>query len=301
MAHAQTIQIYLPSGDPAGIRVASLTTRTVRVFEIPRSLLSDFLKRPEAAQVGVYYLFGSDGGETSRCYVGQTGNVGTRLKQHTTSKDFWTKAMVAVSLTNEWTTTHVAYLEWLSIRQADAAGRYVLENRDAGSNPHTPEPLEADCREFLETIAVLLATLGTPVLEPVQRPPSHETEGEPDPELLYFKASGCDATGYQTAEGLLILAGSKGRPDLLPSAGASIRQRRDWLNTEGVARLENGHLVFLKDYPFDSPSHASSVLAGRNDNGRISWKNSAGHNLNQIEAQALAASDSEQPTSAGRS
>ena len=33
MGRAQTIQIYLPSGDPAGLRVASLTTRTVRVFE----------------------------------------------------------------------------------------------------------------------------------------------------------------------------------------------------------------------------------------------------------------------------
>ena len=59
MGRAQTIQIYLPSGDPAGLRVANLTTRTVRVFEVPRSLLAEFLKRAEAGQVGVYYLFGS--------------------------------------------------------------------------------------------------------------------------------------------------------------------------------------------------------------------------------------------------
>ena len=52
MARPQTIQIYLPSGDPAGLRVADLTTRTVRVFEVPRSLLTDFLMRPEASQVG---------------------------------------------------------------------------------------------------------------------------------------------------------------------------------------------------------------------------------------------------------
>ena len=28
---AQTIQIFLPSGDPEGIRMASITTRTVKV------------------------------------------------------------------------------------------------------------------------------------------------------------------------------------------------------------------------------------------------------------------------------
>lgn len=38
----QTIQIYLPGGDPRGIRVAEVTTRIVQVVEVPRSLLSAF-------------------------------------------------------------------------------------------------------------------------------------------------------------------------------------------------------------------------------------------------------------------
>jgi hypothetical protein len=83
----QTIQIYLPSGDPAGIRIASLTTRTVRVFDIPRSLLSEFLKRPESVQVGLYFLFGAvESDERPEAYIGQSGNVGVRLQQHTASK-----------------------------------------------------------------------------------------------------------------------------------------------------------------------------------------------------------------------
>lgn len=51
----QTIQIYLPSGDPAGIRIAEITTRTVRIFEVPRSLMAEFRKRPESKQVGVTF------------------------------------------------------------------------------------------------------------------------------------------------------------------------------------------------------------------------------------------------------
>jgi hypothetical protein len=290
VGRAQTIQIYLPSGDPAGLRVANLTTRTVRVFEVPRSLLSEFLKRPEAGQVGVYYLFGASDDETPRCYIGQSGNVGVRVQQHTGTKDFWTKAMVAVSLTNEWTSTHAAYLEWLSISRATIAGRYVLLNGNQASNPFTPEPLEADCQEFLETIAVLMATLGAPVLEPVQRRPiltSADTGPGAEPERLFFRESGCDATGYQTSEGLLVLAGSQGRPGLRPSAPDSVGQQRDALQTQGVIRLSERELVFLKDRLFTSPSAAGGFILGGSNNGRTSWKNAAGQNLHQIEENQL--------------
>lgn len=40
MARPQTIQIFLPNGDPRGMRVAEITTRIVRVIEVPRSQLS---------------------------------------------------------------------------------------------------------------------------------------------------------------------------------------------------------------------------------------------------------------------
>ncbi|WP_076241876.1 GIY-YIG nuclease family protein [Mycobacterium sp. NS-7484] len=291
MARAQTIQIYLPSGDPAGIRVASLTTRTVRVFDVPRSLLAQFLERSESTQVGVYYLFGSNEDETPQCYVGQSGNVGVRLQQHTTSKDFWTRAMVAVSLTNEWTSTHVAYLEWLSLNRGKAAGRYTLVNGNRASNPFTPEPLEADCQEFIETIAVLLATLGAPVLEAIKPSVASSTGGSSDSaeasEELFFKESGCDAKGYQTSEGLLVLAGSKGRSALRPSAPPSLGNQRDSLRAEGIIKHEGQELVFLRDHLFASPSAAGGLLVGGTNNGRISWRNDRGQSIAELEQLAL--------------
>ena len=39
MPRRQTIQISPPSGDPRGRRVAEITTRIVRVIEVPRSQL----------------------------------------------------------------------------------------------------------------------------------------------------------------------------------------------------------------------------------------------------------------------
>tara|TARA_B100000614_G_C14110115_1_gene311099 strand:- start:62 stop:301 length:240 start_codon:yes stop_codon:yes gene_type:complete len=56
----KNIQIFLPSGDPQGIRQAEITTRILQVIEVPRSALSEFLKMPESTQVAVYFhLFGS--------------------------------------------------------------------------------------------------------------------------------------------------------------------------------------------------------------------------------------------------
>lgn len=294
LARPQTIQIYLPSGDPAGIRVANLTTRTVRVFEVPRSLLPQFLQRAESGQVGVYYLFGASEDDAPQCYIGQSGNVGVRLQQHTSTKDFWTRAMVAVSLTNEWTSTHAAYLEWLSLGRAKSAGRYNLVNGNQASNPFTPEPLEADCQEFIDTIGVLLATLGAPVLDGVKPAASlPTTSNNGQPENLFFREAGCEATGYQTPEGLLVLAGSKGRSDIRKSARPGIAVQRAALEAEGVLKVGEHELVFLKDHLFGSPSAAGCALVGGENNGRTSWRNAKGQSISDLEQLAIAPTGAE--------
>ena len=131
------------------MRVAEITTRIVRVVEVPRSELAEFLKTPEAQQVGVYFLIGelSEAG-LPRVYIGQSGNCGVRLVQHNQSKDFWNRALVVISLTNSMTQTHALFLEWFAISEAAKAARYSLENGNTGARPHTPAPLEADCQEI---------------------------------------------------------------------------------------------------------------------------------------------------------
>src|SRR3546814_3733517 len=89
------------------------------MIEVPRSLLSEFFRMPEAEQVGVYFLFGEDEQDGApKAYIGQTGTLRQRLSQHGQQKEFWNRALVAVSLTSSLTNTHASYLEWLSIAQA---------------------------------------------------------------------------------------------------------------------------------------------------------------------------------------
>ena len=83
----KTIQIFLPGGDPRGIRIAEITTRIVQVIEVPRSLLQDFVKMPESNQVALYFLFGEAEDPTeTKVYIGQTGDLRARLTSHNRDK-----------------------------------------------------------------------------------------------------------------------------------------------------------------------------------------------------------------------
>jgi len=50
----QTIQFFLPEGEPRGIRIAEITTRIVQAVLVPRTKLIEAAKRDELNNVGVY-------------------------------------------------------------------------------------------------------------------------------------------------------------------------------------------------------------------------------------------------------
>lgn len=271
------------------MRVAEITTRIVRVIEVPRSQLADFLKMPEAQQVGVYFLMGelSEAG-LPRTYIGQSGNVGKRLEQHHQNKDFWNRAFVVISLTNSLTQTHALFLEWLAIAEATKAGRYGLENGNTGTQPYTPAPLQADCHEIHETAATLLATLGQPIFEPLTSAPTAKGIVE----LFYCKGSGADGVGEYTTEGFVVHKGSKGRAEIVPSIqGTSHERMRSQLITEGVlteiAGSAGSLLVFTRDHLFSSPSTAAMAVMGRSANGWVEWKTASGKTLDEVKRQGV--------------
>lgn len=283
---AKTIQIFLPHGDPRGIRVAEITTRIVRVIEVPRSLIGDFLSMPEAKQVGVYFLVGDTGDiENPQLYIGQSGGVGDRIVSHNKTKDFWNRALIAVSLTNSLTQTHGSFLEWISIHDAAAAGRFVLENGNAGSQPYTPAPLQADCHEIHETVSTLLATLGYPVFTPVAKK-LIGTETNSELELFFCKGSGANGTGLYTEEGFVVLKGSTGRREVVESIKGTWHESvRTKLLEAGVLVVDGESIVFTKDHLFGSPSTAALGLIGRTANGWHEWKDKQGKTLDELKRQ----------------
>jgi len=294
--HPQTIQIFLPSGDPQGIRTAAITTRIVQVIEVPRVRLEAFLRMPEAGFVGVYVLFGeNEESGAAKAYVGQTGNFGVRLKQHNEKKDFWNRAVVALSLTQSLTVTHAHYLEWLAISRATDAQRFELENGTVGSKPHAPPAIEAECREVFETLDILLTTLGYPLFGPLVRRhpsvssalqsdrPAESAEADKEGQELYCRASGVEGRARYTEEGFVVLGGSYGRAEV---SDAFLRknyfQKRHALIEQGILKLEGSRIVFMRDTLFKSPSAPAAYLLGRSANGWSEWKDGTGQSFGAL-------------------
>lgn len=283
----KTIQIYLPGGDPRGIRVAEITTRIVQVIEVPRSLLSSFLSMDESSQVAVYFLIGeSEDGTERKVYVGQTGDLRARLSKHHKDKDFWQKALVLISRTNSLTQTHALFLEWHCLQAVRKAGRYTDENGNSGSKPHTPAPMAADCLEIYDTGSTLLSTLGYPLFDSLSKP----AESGGVETVFVCTASGTSGRGLYTEEGFVVLKGSTGRlknvPSIVGTAGENLRNR---LLESGVMKAEGEMVVFERDHLFRSPSMAALALMGRTCNGWIDWKTEDGRTLDEVKRSGLEA------------
>jgi hypothetical protein len=273
----QTIQIFLPTGDPNGIRQAEITTRSVRVFDVPRSELKLFNETPESTQPGLYFLLSDENGDGEpEVYIGESDSLRDRLKNQE-AKRTWDRVVAAVSTSNSWTKVHVQYMERQAIALAKTAGARQLGNDKQGYTSHVPAPLVADCEEYLETIRVLVSTLGFNFLEvPATR------SDIPDAQTLRISGTEAEAVATYSTTGLTVFAGSQASPvrnaDTYPQIAA--RQRR--LLEAGVLREEGGFYVFTKDHVFKTPSGAADLIVGRNANGWMHWKSVDGRTLDEM-------------------
>ena len=303
---AKTIQIYLPKGNPRGLRLAEMTTRTVRLIEIPRIHIDDFFAMPDANQVGLYFLIGdTDSIDKPLLYIGQTGDLKTRLNQHH-KKDFWTRAFVMLSTNNSMTQTHALYMEHKAIATALDVGRYELKNGNSGNKPHTPDPLKADCEELFHTLDVLLSTLGQPIFESLaihdsfysNKTDAHKLTTsigvkveraaevspiKPVPVLFYYKVKDGDAQGYYDDDGFVILAGSLIRQKQTPSAPPFVtRLKENLLGSGKLIAVNDKSYKLTENQIFKTPSGASALVSGRSTNGWAEWKNAAGQTLDSV-------------------
>lgn len=273
---AKTIQIFLPDGNPRGVRVAEVTSRTVQVCLIPRASLDLALKRDELDAPSLYILFGSsedDGKPTA--YIGETESFSYRIKRPDHQKREWTHAIVATSKTSALTKTHVKFLESISIEAAAKANRFRQENGQGSKRPHVRESDEADILDFFETAQLLVSTLGYPIFDEVAK------SGAKKSDLLYCKGKDASATGEYTEDGLVVLSGSVCRSELVKSAGAWVAAHRSRLLGQGTLVEEGDGLRFTEDYAFPSPSAAAAVVLGRPANGWIEWKYENGKTLDE--------------------
>lgn len=271
---AKTIQIFLPDGEPQGIRIAEVTTRIVQALAFPRTHLKAALGRPEAQRVAFYLLFGQDDQSAKpMVYVGETTNVAQRFDGHNRDKDFWQAAVILTSRTETFTASHGKYLEWLSIKTARECNRYLVDQKNQ-NKPHVTEPMEHELQEVFETAVVLLGALGFPVFEPLVAEKDRDAAG-----VLYCRGPNADATGQLVSDGFVVFKGSKCRKVGVPSAQPWLDSLRKPLIEQKILTENGEQYVFAEDFLFKSPSAAAVAVLARNENGWLGWKSQDGKTL----------------------
>jgi hypothetical protein len=88
----------------------------------------------------------------------------------------------------------------------------------------------------------------------------------------------------------VVLAKSEAVFEIAPHAlDGGIDILRKSLESQGILKAENGHLVFTKNYTFSSPSAAAGVIIGGSADGRLQWKNEQGKSIKDLEVEAAGA------------
>lgn len=299
---SQTVRIFLPTGNPRGIRkVVRTSNSNITLFEVPRPYLGSFCDSGESENLGIYFLAGS-----GKLYIGQTTELRSRLKQHEKSKLFWTKAF-AVVLNNDFRTRdHLDCLERMAIEQARQAGRFELENGNEGNRQnHLHDSIRSDCENIFDEIDTLLAVLNQDFFEKAQVQTDYVSlEGKHQTEEMFPKENQTErssenreeifyccnakrnikARGIYREDGFLLLKGSTLRLDH-PSymENTSLPAWKKKMIEAGMLKEQNGMLVLLDDcFIRGKPSAASDKVLGKSSNGWAEWKNAEGKTLDEL-------------------
>lgn len=280
---AQTIQIFLPDGNPRGIRIADILSRTVKAVLFPRNQFEYMLQREELANVGFYFLFGKSDEGKDFVYIGEAENCAERLKSHHSKKDFWNYGIAIVSKTHSLTKTHVKFLEHYSIEQARAASRYQLENSVDPAMPYVTESMEAEMMDCFDTAKILLSTLGYPLFDSVSKKVVSRTSSD----VFRLRGKRIQAEGNLIDDGFVVFKGSEAKLKTVPSCHKYLIDLRTLLEETHVIEVKDNIYEFREDYIFTSPSTVAGVLLGRSANGWKEWENLEEKTLYEIKRNVL--------------
>ena len=176
MSNPFTIKIFVPDGDPDGLRIIDRQSSPAKFFVFPRNKWGQISSREELVGAGVYVLVGYTNNEDEleteleaklpTVYVGQADNVKKRIDQHMVGKDFWDRAIIFVS-ENKINSTHAKWLEYALIKRVVEAGRSRVDN---GNNPSEPTISEAEKAELQVFLVEILQTLPIAGIKAFEKP-----------------------------------------------------------------------------------------------------------------------------------
>ena len=278
MTFSKTIQMYIFDGNPNGRIMCELSNWNGRVYKVSRNEISEFSKREDAENTGVYFLFGKDENNVDTIYIGEAEKMLTRIKQHLKDTVYWNNCILVVSKDNLLNKAHVKFLENKFYLIAKDSGRAVVINSTIPTRSSISEYDEAMLEEFISNTKLLVNTLGYKVFDTIEESTIKNQDNSMNFSITTTK--GVKANGLLVADGFVVLAGSIVTNSTVPSMSPNLKKLRDNLFTKGIINKDN---VFKQDHIFTSPSLAAATVLGRNANGRTEWKTQDQKSIKDLE------------------
>ena len=257
MAYGKAIELFLVNGTADSLVTAELSNWNGKAIKIPRTEVAA-CDRNDIKGVGVYFLMCQEDDGTDSVYIGEAENVLDRLIQHLRDyqagkeKYYWNTAVAFVG--RDLNKALIRYLENRLVAIAKDCGRYVVLTKNTYKNTVLKEAQIASMEEFIDSVKILINTLGYRVLVPVPKATDNTV-------YLYCKGAGASAKGFVSTGGFTVLEGSTISDHTVPSLetrGKTYYKLRNNLIKEGIIVDR----VFTRDYEFNAPSAASAVILG---------------------------------------
>ena len=296
-ATGRSLELFYIDGHADGMLTAELYNWTGHVLMAPRTQLADALRRPEPKCTGVYLLLGEQDGEPM-AYIGESDDVGQRLKNHDLNKDWWTSVVFITTAGNKLNKAHVRYLEARLISEAKRIGRVPLNNNTAPPVPSLSEADIAKMEAFLDNLLTVLPAVRVDMFIERARPtpaasvPVHAVALDGGGNVFKFglenRKNKIEATAVLINGEFVVEAGSLARLNWESKSAHTYSLLHAELKRSGVLREDGTHCIFTQNYAFQSPSAAAAVVNGRPSNGTLDWRNLAsGWTYKEWEARIL--------------
>ena len=136
-----TIRIFVPDGDPEGVRIIDRMNWTGHGIIFPREKWPTTKQRVEFSRTGLYILSGYKENEEQlpTVYIGEGDVIRNRIESHFQSKEFWDRAIVFTASNHSLNKAHVKWLEYALVNRAVQAKRSILDNGTAPQEPALSE------------------------------------------------------------------------------------------------------------------------------------------------------------------
>ncbi|MHA1575171.1 MAG: GIY-YIG nuclease family protein [Alphaproteobacteria bacterium] len=279
--NGKVIQIFLPSGNPKGIKKVEIKTDKVEVIQCSRK---DFLENRDIFDfMGIYCLVDSLQEQKPQIYIGK-GQIKSRLSSHNDTKDFW-NTVFAIRLKTEegFNDSHLSFMENYFIDKAKKINQcFIEDNKQTPKIPKLEESIICEIWDYIKTIEILFSTLGLKVFQEIVGNNKIKSNN-----VFYCRSTfGAEGSGEYTEDGFIVFKGALCRKEFINSAqDSSEKKYRDNLIKNGILKeIEEDKTVYIltENHKFSSPSLAGSVILARFSNGWISWKNEKGETLDAV-------------------